>query len=189
MRNCSAVAPAKSSGVRRHLMSGSRRSVPRPEHGASTRTRSKIAPKGSACAALAWTTRTHRAPAVRTVSASSCTRLRADVREPRACRCRPCRRPSRWSCLPAPRTRRASARRRPLAPPRPRAARPRPARRTAPGRRAGSAGDCRCGSTRPSGAKVRRVRLDAGGVQGLRELVAARSAADWRAASAARPRC
>ena len=33
----------RSSGVRRHLMSGSRRTVPRPEHGASTSTRSNAA--------------------------------------------------------------------------------------------------------------------------------------------------
>ena len=50
------------SRVRRHLMSGSRRSVPRPEHGASSRTRSKTATEGQRAAASAWTTRTLAAP-------------------------------------------------------------------------------------------------------------------------------
>ena len=113
-RGCAAAASAsaaKSSSVRRHLMSGSRRRVPRPEQGASIRTQSNTAPNGSACAAFAWTTRTQRGARRRGRCRPAAGPAWLGRPPPRAARDCPWRPPSRSSCRRARRTRRARARR------------------------------------------------------------------------------
>ena len=67
MRSWAEASGARSSSRRLHRMSGSRRSVPRPEQGASSRTRSNGRVKGSGCSASAWTIRTIVAPLAATV--------------------------------------------------------------------------------------------------------------------------
>ncbi len=58
MLRCAAANAGRRSASRRHLMSGSRRSVPRPEQGASTMTVENSARKGSGAVTSAWTSRT-----------------------------------------------------------------------------------------------------------------------------------
>ncbi len=73
-RRCAAASAAKSASVLRHLTSGSRRIIPSPEHGASTRTASNPARNGSGSSAFARRTRIDRAPDAATVRASNSTR-------------------------------------------------------------------------------------------------------------------
>ena len=66
--------PARSASVRRHLTSGSRRMMPRPEQGASSRTASKMRPKGSGARRPPARCGPLRAPEAATVRASRSTR-------------------------------------------------------------------------------------------------------------------
>ncbi len=52
IRLCAAENAGRSPSCRRQRMSGSRRSVPRPEHGASTSTQSKVSENGSGCSSV-----------------------------------------------------------------------------------------------------------------------------------------
>ena len=58
MTSCAAASDGRSSSRRRQRMSGSRRRMPRPEHGASTSTQSNGCEKGSGCSRSACTSRT-----------------------------------------------------------------------------------------------------------------------------------
>ena len=146
-------ARAKSASVRRHLMSGSRRTCPGPSRARRPGRRRRPGRNGSGCAAFACTTRTHRAPDAATVRASSSTRrprTSAATIEPAV--------PHRGR-----HRRRLAARRRARvedalagpAPPRTRrrAATPRPARRTSRSPASGVSSGLPSSTTSPSGAK------------------------------------
>ncbi len=189
IRSCAAASAGRSSSCRRQRMSGSRRSVPRPEHGASTTTQSNRRRKGRGAAGRPgrvprWSRRLPRrfaaaapsaGPGRRTPPRSAGAIARCEGRRLAAGRRARVEHPA-----PRDQARQAA----------PRAATPRPGPRTSQPRIRDREAVDPAATTRASGAKRPRVDDNVRAREGGRiKLVAASCEAGWRAASAGRARC